>query len=259
MIMKITLKMKRIVRLTESNLRNIVRNSVNRILREDYDSQPSAPGGNKKLVYEKSIDINFAGEIADKYGYETEDEAALEYFSSIEIDPKRFYVRPINKDCRFIGRVDGGRYGAFEVYWNGTSEVYFMARDSKGIFFDNNDANTADFGEPQMNFESIVRRSVNESLANLLEMEGAPAPGGGGAGNVSGALLGGGDNPEAGTYTTAFPAKEDDEVYNTEGGFSVEGKAKWNNNTKIKSNNKGGFPIISREVYKPKTGKNSKK
>jgi hypothetical protein len=97
--------------------------------------------------------------------------------------------------------------------------------------------------------ESDLHRIIKESVKKIIsEMNG------GGATTCANALQTGagkadlGTNPEAGEYSTAVPFKADKETSDVHGGFTVDGKAKWNK--------KGGnTSVMRRPMYNPKSGK----
>lgn len=86
--------------------------------------------------------------------------------------------------------------------------------------------------------ESAIRRAVRESIRRLIETDCAGVMQTGSGNSPKGT------NPEAGQYTTVF--SPDEETSDRHGGFSVDGKAKWNKNT---------GNVQRREIYKPKSGR----
>ena len=70
--------MKKIIKLTESELHRIIENSVKRIIKETHGEPESYTG----LIYNSILDDYKAQEMADEYGL-SEEEAAAEWFKGV--------------------------------------------------------------------------------------------------------------------------------------------------------------------------------
>lgn len=83
--------MKKIIRLTESDLHHIVKNAVHRILKED----------NEVMMIDTLLDGYKAEEIANDMNFSSPQEAAAYYFKEISYDSESS-MRPMPKYNRFI-------------------------------------------------------------------------------------------------------------------------------------------------------------
>ena len=204
---------KQIVRLTESDLHRIIKESVKRIIDENYGE----PDDRTAIIYSDIIEDYQAQEIADEYGISV-DEAAAEWFKGVagEMDFAEDNMPKYREFVMDIPELES------KLYHDYGAEYYFLVKN-------------ADPSTSSMAMESIVRRSVKNILketdcAGVMQTGCGDSPKG--------------TNPEAGQYTTAFGP--DKETSDRHGGFSIDGKAKWNKNP---------GNVQRREVYNPKSGK----
>ena len=210
--------MKRIIKLTESDLHNIIKNTAKRALAEMYEEGSENPA----LIASQTIDDYNAQEIAENEGYNSNDEAAAAWFREVVSDAD-FEENTMPKYNKYI--TDIPELNA-SMYYDWYAEYYFVVK---------NDVPS----QAGMAYESVVRRAVKESLNRLIETDCAGVMQTG-CGNAPK-----GTNPEAGQYTTAYGA--DEETKDRHPGFSVDGKAKWNKG--------GNTSVMRRPMYNPKSGK----
>jgi hypothetical protein len=75
--------MKQVIRLTESDLRNLINESVRRIIKEhDYDEWDESDYGDDDAPSDQEVDVldlYVNSDLAEKYGQETDDEDDLTY------------------------------------------------------------------------------------------------------------------------------------------------------------------------------------
>lgn len=189
--------MKKIIKLTESDLHRIIENSVKRIIKEAHGEPESYTG----LIYNSILDDYKAQEMADEYGLSAE-EAAAEWFKGVagEMD---FAEENMPKYREFIMNIPELKSKLYHDYGAG---YYFLVKN-------------ADPRTSSMAMENVIKHSLKKILketdcAGVMQTGCGDSPKG--------------TNPEAGQYTTAFGP--DKETSDRHGGFSIDGKADWNKN-----------------------------
>ena len=115
--------MSKIVRITESDLHRIIKESVKKILKEAHGEPESYPG----IISTSILDDNEAEEMANEYNL-TPEEAAMEWFKGVDID---FEENVVPKWREFVCKVP--ELGA-ELYHDYGAGYYFLI---KGQFNEN--------------------------------------------------------------------------------------------------------------------------
>lgn len=216
--------MKQIIRLTESDLHNIIKKSVNKILKEAHGE----PDESTALIYDGIIEDYKAQEIADEQGI-SEEEAAAEWFKDVAGDGN-FEENSMPIHRKYV--MDIPEAGA-EMYYDYGAGYYFLVKKER-----------IDMPGFEGTWDAL------DSLTNPFNESVLREENGGGAPNCASVMQTGsgksplGTNPEAGQYTVAFGADKD--TSDRHGGFSVDGKAKWNSNP---------GNVQRRQIYNPKSGK----
>ncbi len=226
--------MKQIIKLKESDLHRIIKNSVKRALRESYHYKEGKlsrtaikedyglPDSTKAIIYTEVIDDYQAQEIAEEYGI-SEEEGAAEWFKGVA-DVLDYAEDDMPLHREFVMDIPELNSKLYHDYGVG---YYFLVKNSEP-------------SQAPMAMENTIRRAIRESLKRLVETDCAGVMQTG-SGNASK-----GTNPEAGQYTV--PLGGDSETSDRHPGFSVDGKAKWNK--------KGGnTSVMRRTMYGPKSGK----
>ena len=208
---------KQVIRLTESDLHRIIKESVKRIINENHGE----PDDRTAIIYSDIIEDYQAQEIADEYGISV-DEAAAEWFKGVagEMD---FAEENMPKYREFVMDITELESKLYHDYGAG---YYFLVKN-------------ADPSTSSMAMESIVRRSVKESIKRLVETDCAGVMQTGCGDSPKGT------NPEAGQYTVPFGADKET-ADRTPGKVAMGGKAKWN----VNNGN-----VQRRPIYNPKSGK----
>jgi len=208
---------KQIVRLTESDLHRIIKESVKRIINENHGE----PDDRIAIIYSDIIEDYQAQEIADEYGISV-DEAAAEWFKGVagEMDFAEDNMPKYREFVMDIPELES------KLYHDYGAEYYFLVKN-------------ADPSTSSMAMESIVRRSVKESIKRLVETDCAGVMQTGCGDSPKGT------NPEAGQYTVPFGADKET-ADRTPGKVAMGGKAKWN----VNNGN-----VQRRPIYNPKSGK----
>ena len=239
--------MKKIIKLTESDLRRIIKNSVKMALTErrvedsypevyddeDYvdDSYPEYYdeyyGAEDPTYTAQKNDFNGIISMLHQYGITdveiSDNDPEREYPPTLDIIIPSYMEDKKDEIISFIesrGFKQCGHYGQGEYVFN-----------KDGYAYDFSYENTPDFQN-----ESIIRRAVRESIKRLVETDCAGVMQTG-CGNAPK-----GTNPEAGQYTV--PLGADKETADRTPGFSVKDKAKWNKNP---------GNVQRRPIYNPKS------
>jgi hypothetical protein len=110
--------MKKIVRLTESDLHRIIKESVKRILKEDATSY---------LIFNEILEDYKAEDMAIEYGI-SKDEAAVEWFKGVAIEDnfEEGNLPKYNKFITDIPELDA------DLYYDYGAEYYFLAKEADG-------------------------------------------------------------------------------------------------------------------------------
>jgi hypothetical protein len=217
--------MKQIIKLTESDLHRIIKNSVKRALRESrtvIKEDHGLPDSTTAIIYSDVIEDYQAQEIAEEYGI-SEEEGAAEWFKGVA-DEMDFAEDDMPLHREFVMNIPELNSELYHDYGAG---YYFLVKNSEP-------------SQAPMAMENTIRRAIRESLKRLVETDcaGVMQTGCGDAPK--------GSNPEAGEYIV--PLGGDSETSDRHPGFSVDGKAKWNK--------KGGnTSVMRRPMYNPKSGK----
>lgn len=208
---------KQIVRLAESDLHKIIKESVKRVINENHGE----PDDRTAIIYSDIIEDYQAQEIADEYGISV-DEAAAEWFKGVagEMDFAEDNMPKYREFVMDIPELES------KLYHDYGAEYYFLVKN-------------ADPSTSSMAMESIVRRSVKESIKRLVETDCAGVMQTGCGDSPKGT------NPEAGQYTVPFGADKET-ADRTPGKVAMGGKAKWN----VNNGN-----VQRRPIYNPKNGK----
>lgn len=186
---------KQLIRLTESVLHRIIRESVKRIIKEDH----GLPDSTTAIIYSDIIEDYQAQEIAEEYGI-SEEQAAAEWFKGVA-DEMDFAEDDMPLYREFIMDIPELNSKLYHDYGAG---YYFLVKN-------------ADPSSAPMTMENTIRRAVRGSLNRLIETDcaGVMQTGAGDAPK--------GTNPEAGQYTVPFGA--DAATADRHPGFSVDGKS----------------------------------
>jgi hypothetical protein len=199
---------KQVIRLTEGDLHRIINESVKKILREYNDGEPA-------LVSNKILRYYAAKEMAAEYNMPVRKVAAM-WFENV-LHPDEFHEGVIPETAQVCSNI---RSLGAKMYYDEENKYLFLAKNTpSGMGF----------------FENFFNRSVKNILketdcAGVMQTGCGDAPKG--------------TNPEAGQPTVAFGP--DKETSDRHGGFSIDGKAKWNKNP---------GNVQRREMYNPKSGK----
>lgn len=168
---------KRLIRITESDLRNMVRTSVNRILKE-YHGEPDEY---TTLVSTSILEGYQAEEIAEEYNLSV-DEAAAEWFKGA-LGYEDFEENTVTSKRKYV--TDIPELDA-EMYYDIAADYYFLVRKTSGDMIGFN--------------ENTIREDASA-----------------GATNAAGVMQGGGSNPEAGQYTVPFGGVQRRKIYSPKG------------------------------------------
>ena len=208
---------KQLIRLTESDLHRIIRESVKRIIKEEHGE----PDSKVAIIFLDIIEDYQANEIAEEYGV-SEEQAAAEWFKETagEMD---FAEDNMPTHREFVMDIPELNSKLYHDYGGG---YYFLVKN-------------ADPSSAPMAMENTIRRAVRGSLNRLIETDCAGAMQTGCGNSPKGS------NPEAGQYVV--PLGGDSETSDRHPGFSVDGKAKWNKGVNTS--------VVRRPMYNPKSGK----
>ena len=179
--------MKKIIKLTESDLHGIIKKSVKKALKEWYKE-----GDNSEPVFisTSTVDDYNAEKIAETDGYESKDEAAAAWFKGAVESDEDFEEDIMPKYNKFIMEIPELNAS---MYYDWYAEYYFLVK------------------EAHKDMESPIN-SFNESV---IKEDGV----GGGATNCAGAMQTGsgnaplGSNPESGQYTVPFGKVQRRKIY----------------------------------------------
>lgn len=110
---------KNTIRLTESQLHNVIKESVNKILKE-FKGGYKEGEGRSAMIYDSILEDYKAEEIAEEDGYESADEAAAMWFDNTCYEME-CHERPMPKYAEFVQEIGGG-----ELYHDFGAQYYFL-------------------------------------------------------------------------------------------------------------------------------------
>ena len=110
---------KKLIRLTEGDLHRIIKESVNKVLKESYREPREMK---KVMIYPNIIDGNQASQIAEENGLEEEWMGAKEWFEGVVSSNEEFELENMPKYNKFICDMD---YIGCDLYYDFGANYYF--------------------------------------------------------------------------------------------------------------------------------------
>lgn len=109
---------KHIIRLTEGELKNIIKKTLNEMINEDYMNKQG------HVLIDTILEDYKADEIAKDLGLDSADDAAAHYFSEIASDAETTTVQSIPKYTKFISHISSING---DLYYDYGANYYFVA------------------------------------------------------------------------------------------------------------------------------------